>query len=229
MSAFLIKWKRIVGIVAGALSVAFTFSAFLYAKTLENATTVGTEKNFYFLVSDSNSIEVSTQITKLQGGAGYSLIYEENEYAAYSVYFSENESRAAQSSVTQTGESAEIVVVKSAPLYLKTKKQKKHAALIGGAFESLYGCMQVLNGEISRLERGATQESSKRILQTLSRQFSFLEKKYAERVAGYAKACENAQKRLEEATKGVVYAKDLRYILCELSVAYANLSKNFSL
>ncbi len=229
MSAFLIKWKKVAGIVVGVLSVLFTCSAFLYAKTLESAQTVGTEKNFYFLVSDSNSLEVSTQITRLQGGAGYSLLYEEGEYAAYSVYFSENESLAAQSSVAQTGESAEILVVKSAPLYLKTKKQKKHAALIGGAFESLYGCMQVLNGEIKRLERGATQESSKRILQTLSRQFSFLGKEYAERVAGYKEACENAEKRLLEATAGIVYAKDLRYILCELSVAYANLSKNFFL
>ena len=229
MSAFLMKWKRIAGMVAGILCVSFTLFAFVYAKTLENAKTVGTEKNFYFLVSDRGSVEVSTQMIELQGGAGYSLFYEGGEYAAYSVYFSENESRVAQSSVAKIGENAEIVIVKSAPLYLKTTKQKKYAATISGAFESLYGCMQVLNGEISRLERGATQESSKRILQTLSRQFSFLGKEYAERVAGYKEACENAKKRLLEATAGIVYAKDLRYILCELSVAYANLSKNFSL
>lgn len=229
MSAFFLKWKKIAGIAAGFLSVSFTFFAFFYAKTLESAQTVGTEKNFYFLVSDSNSIEASTQLTKLQGGAGYSLFYKDNEYAAYSVYFSENESAAAQSSVSKTGESAEIVLVTSSPLYLKTVKQKKQAAVILGAFESLYGCMQVLNGEIARLERGATQESSKRILQTLSRQFTFLGKEYSERVAGYKETCENAQKRLSEATADVVYAKDLRYVLCELSVAYANLSKNFSL
>ena len=113
--------------------------------------------------------------------------------------------------------------------YLKGVKQKENAAFFAGAFESLYGCMQVLNGEIKRLERGATQESSKRILQTVSRQFSFLKKQYAEKVAGYANACENAQKRLSEMLSNIIYAKDLRYLLCELSVAYANLSKNFSL
>ncbi len=217
------------GIVTGALSVSFTLSAFFYAKTLESAQVVGAERNFYFVVSDCRSVEVGTQIIELQGGAGYSLVYKDGEYAAYSVYFSENESMVAQSSVAQTGESAEIVVVTSAPLYLKTAKQKEQAALIGGAFESLYGCMQVLNGEIKRLERGATQESSKRILQTLSRQFSFLGKEYAETVAGYEKACETAEKRLLEMASDVVYAKDLRHLLCELSVAYANLSKNFSL
>lgn len=223
------KWKRIAGIVACILSVSFTLSAFVYAKTLESALTVGTERNFYFLVSDRGSVEVSAQMIGLQGGAGYSLTYKNGEYAAYSVYFSENESRDAQSSVAKIGESAEIVTVTSSPLRLKTAKQKKQAALITGAFESLYGCMQVLNGEIARLEWGATQESSKRIVQTLSRQFSFLGKEYAETVSGYKETCENAEKRLLEATSGVVYAKDLRYILCELSVAYANLSKNFFL
>ena len=229
MSAFLLKWKRIAGMVAGVLSVTFTFSAFFYAKTIEGASAVGTERNFYFLVAEGGSVEVSTQTIGLQGGAGYSLLYEDGVYAAYSVYFSEDESKVAQGSVEKTGEHAEIVVVTSKPLYLKTEKQKKHATTISGAFESLYGCMQVLHGEIARLERGATQESSKRILQTLSRQFSFLAKEYEKTIAGYKKACKNAEERLLEVTKGVVYAKDLRYILCELSVAYANLSKNFSL
>lgn len=223
------KWKKIAGMVAGVLSVSFTFSALFYAKTLESAQVAGTERNFYFLVSDYESVEVSTQMIGLQGGAGYSLSYKNGEYAAYSVYFSEEESHTAQSSVAKIGESAEIVTVTSSPLYLKTPKQKKEAKLITGAFESLYGCMQVLNGETKRLERGATQESSKRILQTLSRQFAFLGKAYAETVTGYKKVCENAEKRLLEATAGIIYAKDLRYILCELSVAYANLSKNFSL
>ena len=223
------KWKKIARIVAGVLSVSFTFSALFYAKTLENAQAVGEERNFYFLVSDGRSVEVSTQMIELQGGAGYSLSYDSGEYAAYSVYFTEDESRAAQSSVVQTGDNAEIVVVKSAPLYLKTPKQKNCAALIKGAFESLFGCMQVLNGETKRLEKGATQESSKRILQTLARQFSFLGKTYAEAVAGYKETCENAEKRLLEMASDVVYTKDLRHLLCELSIAYAHLSKNFSL
>ncbi len=223
------KWKKIVGIAAGILSVSFTFSALFYAKTLENASAVGVERKFYFLVSEGRSVQVSAEMMELQGGAGYSLFYDNGEYAAYSVYLTEDEIKIAQSSVVQTGENAEIVVVTSKPLYLKTQKEKKQAAAISGAFESLYGCMQVLNGEIARLEKGATQESSKRILQTLARQFSFLGKRYAETVAGYEKACKNAQERLLEATKAAVYAKELRYALCELSVAYANLSKNFSL
>lgn len=215
--------------MAGVLSVSFTISAFFYAKTIESAWKMGTGKNFYFLVSEGRSLQVSTQTIGLQGGAGYSLFYEDGAYAAYSVYFTEAESNTAQSSVENTGENAKIVVVTSGPLYLKTQKQKRKALAISGAFESLYGCIQVLNFEIARLEKGATQESSKRILQTLSRQFSFLGNKYAEMVAGYKRVCKNAQELLSESISNIVYAKDLRYLLCELSVAYANLSKNFSL
>ena len=229
MSAFFIKWKKIAGVATGVLSVSFTFSAFFYAKSLENAQTVGAEKHFYFLVSNEESVQASTEMISLQGGAGYALVQEKDTYAAYAVYFSENDSMDAQSSVLEMGQSTKIVEVSCAPLYLKTAKEKERAKLIAGAFESLYGCMQVLNGEIKRLERGATQESSKRILQTLFKQFSFLKKQYAERVAGYGNACKNAKKRLSESISNIVYAKDLRYLLCELSVAYANLSKNFSL
>ena len=215
--------------MAGALAVSFTLSTCFYAKRLENAETVVMAKHFYFLVSDDQSIEVSKEMIELQGGAGYALVHENETYAAYAVYFSSDESKSAQSSVIEMGKNAKVVEISCAPLYLKTAKQKENAAFFAGAFESFYGCMQVLNGEIKRLERGATQESSKRILQTLSRQFSFLKKQYAEKVAGYANACKNAQKRLSEMLSNIIYAKDLRYLLCELSVAYANLSKNFSL
>ncbi len=229
MSAFFIKWKKIWGIVAGTLAVSFTLSTCFYAKRLENTQTVLTAKHFYFLVSDDKSIEVSKEMIVLQGGAGYALVHGSDTYAAYAVYFSKDESMDAQSSVLEMGKSAKIVEVSCTPLYLKTEKEKAYAPMIMGAFESFYGCMQVLNGEIKRLERGATQESSRCILQTLSRQFSFLKKQYAEKVAGYGNACENAEKGLSEILSNIVYAKDLRYLLCELSVAYAKLSKNFSL
>lgn len=209
--------------------MSFTFSAFFYAKRLENAQRVVAEKQFYFLVSNGESVQASTEMISLQGGAGYALVHGSDTYAAYAVYFSKDESMDAQSSVLEMGKNAKIVEVSCTPLYLKTEKEKANAPMIMGAFESFYGCMQVLNGEIKRLERGATQESSRCILQTLSRQFSFLKKQYAEKVAGYGNACENAEKGLSEILSNIVYAKDLRYLLCELSVAYANLSKNFSL
>lgn len=229
MSAFLIKGKRIVGFAAGVLSVVFTLFAFLYAGVLERAQTVGTGINFYFLVSDSKHIEAGTHVTQLQGGAGYPLILGNGEYAAYAVYFSESESEAARASVAQTGKGAKIVALRGNPLYFKNATQKENAGKITGAFRSLYGFMQVLNGEITRLEQGATQESSKRLLHTLSRQFAFLGKEYAEIIRGYKTVCENATARLSEGLAGVVYAKDLRYALCELSVAYVDLSKNFCL
>lgn len=229
MSAFLLKGKRIARFAAGILSVVITAFAFLYAGILNRAQIVDTGKNFYFLVSDFEHVEVGAQVAQLQGGAGYALTCAGDEYAAYAVYFSESESEAARVSVAQTGERAKTVALHSNPIYLKSTKQKQNAAQITGAFESLYGCMQVLNNETKRLERGATQESSKRILQTLSKQFSFLGKEYAERVTGYESVCKNAGELLLEMISDVVYSKDLRYLLCKLSVDYTDLSKNFSL
>ena len=130
MSAFFIKWKRIVGYLAGSLAVSFTLFACFYAKRLKNAQTVGVERNFYFLASDCQSLEVSTQIIEFQGGAGYPLLCEKDEYVAYAVYFSENEIKTAQSSVAQIGENAEIVMVTSSPLYLKSTKEKNTTSLI---------------------------------------------------------------------------------------------------
>ncbi len=225
MSAFFIRVKRLIGL----LSVAFTFVAFCYATALRNAETVSTGKTFYFVVSSSENIEVSTHLTKWNGGAGYPLAYNNGEYAAYAVYFTESEGKAAQTSVAKTGEETEVLALQGNPIAFKSRAEKENAEKIVGAFDCLYGCMQVLNSEIARLEKGATQESSKRILQTLARQFSYLETEHKNTIKGYSSVCENARMHLSGITSDIVYAKDLRYLLCELSVAYVNLSKNFTL
>ena len=87
----------------------------------------------------------------------------------------------------------------------------------------------MLNGEIKRLEEGATQESSKRILQSLSRQFAYLSKENSMQQEEYTKLCQNASNRVEGFIQGVVYVKDLRYLLCDLCNGYLKLSKNFAL
>lgn len=225
MSAFFIRIKRLIGL----LSVVFTFAVFCYAVALNNAKTVGTGKTFYFVVSSSEHIEVSTHLTKWSGGAGYPLAYNGGEYAAYAVYFTESEGETAQTSVEKTGEETEVLALQGNPISFKSRAEKENAVRIVGAFDCLYGCMQVLNKEIARLEQGATQESSKRILKTLTRQFSYLETEHKNTIKGYSSVCKNAKTSLSELTSDIVYAKDLRYLLCELSVAYVNLSKNFTL
>lgn len=225
MSAFFIRIKRFVCV----LSVAFTVVVLFYAAALHNAETVDVGKNFYFLVSASEHIEASTHLTQWSGGAGYPLSYSGGEYAAYAVYFTESEGKKAQTAVKKTGEKTEVLVLQGNPICFKSRAEKENSTRIVGAFNCLYGCMQVLNGEIVRLEQGATQESSKRILQTLSRQFSYLQTEHQNTINGYSSVCEKAKTRLSEVTSDIVYAKDLRYLLCELSVAYVNLSKNFTL
>lgn len=229
MSAFFIKWRWITGIISIILSIAITLGACGYAGVLSCVEAVGEARTFYFVVSNSTHVEVSAQVARLQGGAGYALTLNNGEWAAYSVYFSEQESQSVCQALAQQETEAEIVTLRANRLYFKNGYQKKRANEIVGALDTMYGCMQVLEREIARLEQGATQESSKRILQTLVKQFAYLEKNNGDSVSGLTDVCESVQTQLLQGIGDVVYVKDLRYVLCELSVAYVNLSRNFSL
>ena len=227
MSAFLIKSKRILGVSLGTICVCFTLFSFFYAGILVNVEAVQTGREFYFLVSKSAHVEVSAHIARLQGGAGYSLSCNRGAYAAYAVYFSLEESANALQTLQDSETEAQIIEVNANPLYTKGGNTQKEE--IKGAFNCLYAYMQILQSEISRLEKGATQESSKRILSALERQFDYLAKNTLTSISGFSNVCKNAQTCLLEWINDVVYVKDLRYLLCELSVAYVDLSRNFEL
>lgn len=227
MSAFLMKCNRIAVFLVGAISVCFTIFAFFYAGILANVQTMQAERSFYFLVSNSAHVEVSAHTVRFQGGAGYFLDCDKGEYAAYAVYFSIGESQTALQSLKSVEENAEIIELKANPLY--RKRGNAPSEEVKGAFNCLYAYMQILQNEISRLEKGATQESSRRILGRLARQFSYLGEHNAKSVSGLENVCGYAQACLSEWIKDVIYVKDLRYLLCELSVAYVDLSENFLL
>ena len=150
----------------------------------------------------------------------------EREYVAISVYFSKTQAEIVQSNLSMPS----MVLEKTTEnLYFKTKKQKQKAKRIIGAFSCLKSCIGVLNGEIERLESGATQQSSKRILSDLRRQFAYLAKEYQKDFVSYAFVCEKASAYLLEITDGTVYVGDLRYLLCALCNSFVDLSKEFSL
>ena len=228
MSTFLFEVKKKLQPLVSIAAVAVTLFTVVYAQVITNMQTIAVNKRFYFLASASKHIQASTQRAVLGGGAGYTLCLDDGEYVAYSVYFNEEEFNRAQASVNEQ-EQTVLVTLKVDRLVFKGEKQKENAPMIKGAFDCLYSCIQLLNGEILRLEHGATQESSKRILRTLKDQFAYMEKTYQQAFPDFAKTCSNAQMRLNKSLEEVVYCKDLRYLLCELSVDYVNLSSEFSL
>ena len=218
--------KKTAWILCAVVGISVVLGAGLYARFLDRATVQAVSHNFYFLVSDSTHIEVSTHQVVNSGGAGYVLEESEREYVAISVYFSKSQAEIVQSNLSMPS----MVLEKTTEnLYFKTKKQKQKAKRITGAFSCLKSCIGVLNGEIERLETGATQQSSKRILSDLRRQFAYLAKEYQKDFVSYAFVCEKASAYLLEITDGTVYVGDLRYLLCALCNSFVDLSKEFSL
>lgn len=211
------------------LAVAFTFGCVGYAQFLTKVKTVSADKSFYFLVSTSTHVEASTQTALQNGGAGYSITLGGREYVAFSAYSRESDGAQACAVMTGMGEDTELLSLGLGKLYFKTSKEKRNAAKIVGGLECLYGCIKVLEKEIARLEDGATQQSSKRVLRTLSRQFAFLKTEYERIFPSLAEVCNEAESTIQAFCEEVVYASRLRYLHCSLCDSYVELGEEFSL
>ena len=218
-------YKKICRGVACSLLLVWIALSLGYAVYLSSATVVDTSRNFYFLISSSTHIEVSTHQATQMGGAGYLLAYNGRETVVLSVYCTKTQAITVSAGL-KDGQT-EILFLQSPKLYLKTRKQKKQKNIYKDAFSILGSCMDFLDAEIARLEKGATQQSSKRILKDLKKQFSFLQKKHEKTFPSFATVCKNAEAGLACVLDGVVYLEDLRYLLCDLSVSYIRLSEEF--
>ncbi len=151
---------------------------------------------------------------------------EGERYVVLSVYLNEEDGRAVQENLG--GEfSTELLHKGVNSLYFKGKDKKKSALYIN-ALRTLEGCVTVLEECISRLEKGATQESCKRILSILQRQFAFAEREYEDYPA-FSISCRQWAEELAKLGEDTVYGKDLRFLLCWQVERYLELCKEFSL
>lgn len=221
--------KRIWTSALVVAAVCLIVGAAAYAWALGRTVEIDVSRTFVYLVDTSVNIEASAYTAQYAGGAGYLLSCGEQTYAALSVYLDEEDAEAAKTALLKTNGNADTVRITGGKLYLRKASQKRKAEKLKGAFQSLYGNIQVLEREIARLDGGATQQSSKRILGVLERNFSYLAKEYAETFSDFAKTCEDASAFLSRCCEGIVYAKELRYLQCELCVSYVKLSGEFSL
>lgn len=217
--------KRRLSFVASFCAVCFVVCCCLYAFYLSNATIVDTQKTFYYLVSTSTHIQASTHDTTRLGGAGYPLQIDGQTRVVVAVYFTQENATVVCSSLKQI--QTEIIQITSPKLYLKTRKQKKNAQTYKNAFSCMYSLQELLDREINREQNGATQQSCKRVLTQIQKQFNYLQKQYETTFLSFAIVCENACNALSKIMENIVYIEDLRYLSCELSVAYLNLSKEF--
>ena len=219
--------KRIVALAVCICCIFFMLGTFFYAGMLKRAERWAVRKSFYFLVKESTHIEASAEFVGLQGGAAYLLSYQGREYVTYSVYLSEETGRAVQAVFNESD--AQLLCVSIADIYFKTKREKGYKEEIKSAFKNLDGCMRFLNGVIDDLGSGGTQESAKRLLFSLEKQFSYLASIYIKIFPQYSSICKRGAKEISDLKADIVYTKDLRYLLCLLADAYVTLGKIFSL
>lgn len=209
-----------------ALILLFCFG---YAIVLNRAKRVYLGKSFYFLVCESDHVEADTLDIRLDGGAGYPFLANGKTAVALAVYLKEEEGLSVQTGLIEQGKQASLVKRGIEHVYFKKYVDKKNTSVYISALENLYGFLQVLSGEIVRLDKGATQESSKRILQTLSDLFAYHHRDYERSYPAYADLCNLAKEELKTCMGDTVFVNDLRYLLCELSVGYLELAEEFSL
>ncbi|MBQ7879608.1 MAG: hypothetical protein IJ317_03060 [Clostridia bacterium] len=220
--------RKLLSVVATAAAVVFTISALCYAWFLNRAERYPLNKCFYFLVDTSTHLEACVATATLQGGAGYIVADDTREYSALSVYLTESAGLTAKSGLLDE-QSYSLLEKRINGLYFKTRKEKRSKPRILAAFNCLEDCIEILNGEIRRLEESATQRSAKCVLNDLAKQFSFLADEYRNDFPAYATVCDNAGKEINGLCGGIVYAHDLRYLCCSLCDEFVKLSEEFTL
>ena len=222
-------YKRCIYYVGLALVFLSDVFSFFYAVVLSRVSVYTIDKAFYFLVLEDTKLEVASYEVKLDGGAGFLLNHENRDYVALSVYLSGEEGNKVYESILRKYENAKIVKINSGKLYMKRDSEKKLAKKIQGGFNSLYGCIEVLEREISRLDKGATQQSSGRILSKIADNLLYLSKKYKNDFKEFSNVCKNSANALNKSVSGIIYAKELRHILCETCANFIKLSQEFPL
>ena len=220
---FIKKWGYI-GL--SCLCVLFSLCIFFYAAFIHRAQSVWHGKSFYFLLSPTEHIEVGIFDAQLDGGAGYLLNDNGREVVVLAAYLNKADAVTAQASVSGNFELLNVSVER---LYFKTWREKRNADSYQSALSALYNCMQILEQEIYRLDNGATQNSSISVLKILQRQFAYMDREYARTYHSFSEICKKTAMSLEKIVSDIVFASDLRYLLCELTVGYIELTKNFSL
>lgn len=183
---------------------------------------------FHFLVSNEARVEVGAEFIKLEGGAGYLLRYEGREYAVLSVYLNEMDGLQVQQTLLEKGKSTQLISVRASALTFRGETERKNAGIYVGALRSLYGCLSVLEESISRLEKGMTQEKTKGVLTELIHQLSFMSEIYADSYPSVAALSLSLCSAMRMENQGILYAKNLRYLLCESGESYVALTKAFT-
>ncbi len=222
-------YKRIVESFFRYGSIMIVLCILFYTAFLQRVTTVFYSLNYYFLLSGNLNIEASTAITKLEGGAGYLIEDNGEEFVVFSVYLDGDSAEKVRRNLLKEGEETKILSKSVDKLYLKTPTQKRNATVYLGGLRSFQDCVEILNQTVTILDNGGTQEDCKRRLTILQRQMEFLSKELIEGYSVLSKSCKEIASKISRYVDTIVYAKDLRYLLCEMAEENIRLVSVFKL
>lgn len=229
MSAFFYYKKRLLSIFAVAFCGLIIAISCVYAGLLSYRQEVVVQKSFYFLIAESEHVQVGTEIAQLDGGAGYPLLVGNDYKVAYAVYFDKEQGERAEKQLCQKGTNAQLTTCFVQSLVFTGKREQACMASVCSAMDNLYACIDILQQEIERLSRGATQQSSKSILEILKTQFNAFANAYQSVYTAFAQICKESADLISNSLNGIVYNKDLRYLLCFLCDSYVHLSQDFAI
>ena len=199
----------------------FTLS-FAYAPILQRMEVYPIEGVFYFLVSTDERIEVGAEFVKLDGGAGYFLEDGGRTCVAVSVYLKEEDA------IAVSNDTAYQILQKGVDrLYFKGM-EKRTAKERVAALELLKNYITILDGCISRLEKGETQESCKRVLKILEKQLLYAGNQFVY-YKQFSKLCAQFHDSLLRITEDTIFLSSLRYLLCRQADGYVRLCEEYRL
>lgn len=226
MTTFFLR-KKLISIISIIFSLIFVMLSLVYAGFMTQVKVLEFQTTFYFLVSETLSVEASTEFIKLEGGAGYLLEYGGREYIILSVYTNEEEGESVCSALSTMGRQVKLLPISIYRLYFKGK-QKQSVSMYVSALKSIKEYIFILHQCIILLDNGATQEGIKRILTPVQKHFARQSCLFQDKYTEYANLCDCVGEELQQINQ-TVFARDLRYLTCGMVDGFFKLCKQFEL
>lgn len=223
-------FRKKILMLAGTLSVAAVLYGILYARVLTKTQVVDLTQTFYFLVSEEENTTVAAESISLGGGAGYVLTRGNTDYAVLSCYFTERDAKTVRDNLAAKKIPAAVLAESGGKLYLKKNSEKRNAETIAGGFNTMNSCIRLLYEIGTKADTGEySQQKLKRALEEVRKVFSCLAIENRGVFAELSDCSAKATEKLSEISRGVVYAKNIRYVQVYLSDCYLSLASKFSL
>ena len=220
--------KNVLKRLVSCICTFFVAASLFYSINLSTRTRVSITTTFYFLVKSEMHVAASVELIQMQGGAGYLLNKGNDEYVVLSVHLTEDDATVTALTVSNLGQNVALLVEQVNALYFRFN-DRNHTEFYCNALNVFKGNMYVLENIINLLDEGEVQTQIKYLLSTILKRLNFLAECYKSTYKEFSNTCNSIAKMLNNNIQGVVFAKDLRYILCAMADGYLKLCKAFAI